>query len=195
MKKFFVVLTVLAGCVFFVISGNAQEPDERNPMKDGVPNVLAKPGLDTSRRVEMTCGGTRVELICGYNKDFRQSDDRICSNNTLIFTLPDGEVVLPKPTDWEEVEKWYTPISVSCRHEKENPDSFYIYTRYLSGSYNCMKADHNCNVEVLYSPEGEFFSTYSPDYKIRLDDHMNTISIEDRRRDYPIDYMYKKDDE
>lgn len=159
-----------------------------------VPNVVAKPWLDTSRKIQMTCGGTKVELVCGYNQNFRQTDDRICSDNTLIFTLPDGQVVLPKIPEGYSSEN-YTPISISCRYEAGKPQNFYIYTRNQNGSYNCMKDSHNCNIEMIFSVTGETIDTYGPDSNLRLGSHGNTISLEERNRDYPIDYLYEQEDE
>lgn len=157
-----------------------------------VPNVSAKPGLDSSRRVEMTCGGTKVELVCGYNQDFRQIDDRICSDNKLIFTLADGRMVFPKMGDSPE-EKTYTPISISCREELKNPQKLYIYTRYQNGSYNCVKFSRHCNQEVIFTLKGDRVKSSD----VNLDSHGNTVSIEERDWDYPADfyadYYYEKE--
>lgn len=150
-----------------------------------VPNVSAKPGLDTSRRVEMTCGGTKVGLICGYNQNFRQTDDRICSDNTLIFTLPDGNEIKPEMGDSPEHEA-YTPISISCRHQKGKPNNFYIYTRYLNASYNCMKFNRHCNQEVVFTLDGMKVNTYKSG--LVLDPHENIVAIEERDWDYPADF-------
>ena len=52
---------------------------------------------DTARSISMTCGGTKVEIVCGYNEKPSEIDDRVCSHNTLTFTLPDGKVIAATP--------------------------------------------------------------------------------------------------
>lgn len=160
--------------------------------EDTVPNVWSKPGLDTARRIEMTCGGTRVEIVCGYNENFNQMDDRICSNNTLIFTLENGERIFP------EIPKWYlreefTPISIACIEEYKNPSKLYVYTRYLNGSYNCKMVDHNCNQEVVFTIHGKKIDQNKE--KLRLSDYRNSVSIEQRNTDYPYDHYFEDDGE
>lgn len=160
---------------------------ETDPVVAGVPYVAAKPGLDTARRIEMTCGGTTVEIICGYNQNFRQADDRVCSNNTLIFTFEDGQQEFPKPP--ENFEPGTAPIAIECGTEKDNPQNSLIRIVYLSGSYNC----HKCYQDMIFNPAAEVYNQRIRSGEISFGSHRNVIHLETRSTDYPDDYLYEQE--
>lgn len=141
---------------------------------------VASPQLDTSRSVTMECGGTRVELSCGYNSSFSQMDDRVCNNNTLTFFLPNGQKAHPAPPETFEIGT--TPIAISCTKFKDG--KFYIPVTYLSGSYNCAQ----CQQLELFTLEGLPAGTKEKSRSKLLSENStalwNTIGIESRKRVY-----------
>lgn len=157
-------------------------------VEEEVTNVSAMPELDTSRQIAMTCGGTKIEIMCGYNQSFRQVDDRVCSDNKLIFTLSDGKTIYPKPP--ESFESGTTPIGISCGRARNRSDILLIRVIFLSGSYNCNK----CFQDIIYKPNGEP-ANKEPSYKNdRFDpSKQNVTYIEDRNHKYPEGYLYEDD--
>lgn len=132
--------------------------------------------LDSSRSIEMTCGGTEVKIECGYNDNFTEGgDDRICSANKLILTLKSGEAIHPKPP--ETFEQGATPIGIECARERTNPQKNLILIQYLSfGSYDCAK----CFQDIVLTPEGELVSRNTDWSSNRLSRERNAIQIETR---------------
>jgi hypothetical protein len=138
------------------------------------------PGLsDTSRSIAMTCGGTKVEIACGYNGKFTEIDNRICSNNTLTFTLQNGKVV--KPPIPELFDAGSTPVRIGCA--MGNDSKYYIPIGYLSGSWNCSK----CHVDEIFSIDGVLLDD-EPVAEIVLEKNLrnwNDVTIEQRIWDNP----------
>lgn len=132
---------------------------------------------DTARSISMTCGGTKVEIVCGYNEKPSEIDDRVCSHNTLTFTLPDGKVIAPPVP--ESHDPGSTPVGISCANG--NDGNRYIPVEYLSGSYNCSK----CSVLEIFSPSALRLTERLPERKIVVEKsfvNWNTVSIEQRLR-------------
>lgn len=110
---------------------------------------------DTARSISMTCGGTKVEIVCGYNEKPSEIDDRVCSHNTLTFTLPDGKVIAPSVP--KSHDPGSSPESLYCAYGKRDNDTYVIVT-YSSGSHDCAK----CHLSEVFSKEGDFFKEGVP---------------------------------
>jgi hypothetical protein len=128
---------------------------------------------DTARTISMTCGGTKIEIVCGYNEKPSEIDDRVCSHNTLTFTLPDGKVIAPPVP--ESHDPGSTPVGLSCEEGKDR--SIYLLVEYLNGSHSCS----GCHFIAIFNPLGERLSKKTYYGKIILEQGLlfdNILNIE-----------------
>jgi hypothetical protein len=124
---------------------------------------------DTARSISMTCGGTKVTIECGYNKNISETDNRFCNENKLTFYPEGGHLIsipIPKSHDPNS-----TPISIECGTGKN--DRMYIGINYLMGSYYTCG---NCIVFEIYSPDGLILSDKIISSKLEIEHSINKWS-------------------
>ncbi len=170
MKKLILISTVMVLNSSIFSFANAEEYDEEK-YKEQL--KVAHMQQDTARSISMTCGGTKVEIICGYNDKITELDSRVCSKNTLVFTKENSEVVTPPVPEGHDPGS--TPVSLDC--VKGNDDKLYVVVDYLAGSYACAK----CHLESVFDIFGNMFPEHI--IKISLEKQLNwtrNLKIEGR---------------
>ena len=116
--------------------------------------VFAQGTMTPPRQIEQQCGQYRVAITCGkeLNDSGYADDNRQCNRNTLSFTGPDGNVLVPKqPNSFRQefiVEK--TPTSFACAQGKDG--NYYVTVEFSAcpaGAAGAM-----CMVHDLFTSDG-----------------------------------------
>ncbi len=116
--------------------------------------VFAQGTMTPPHRIEQQCGQHRVAITCGkeLNDPNYADDTRQCNRNTLTFTGPDGNVLVPKqPSSFRQefvIEK--TPTSFACAQGSDG--NYYVTVEFSACPAGAVGA--MCTVYDLFTSDG-----------------------------------------
>lgn len=111
---------------------------------------------EDSRKIQIGCGGSIVEISCGYSQD-KQNQSHLCVDNKLSFSHENETMFISTP---KRHDPGSTPIDLACL--KGSDDNYYISVSYIAGALDCVK----CKTSELYDPKGKWLSEHQPVAKI-----------------------------